>query len=203
MSTYKLIYFNAKGRAENARLIFAQAGVKYEDVRLEKEEWAKLKPDTPTGMLPLLEVDGKQISGSGPISRFLAKRFDLAGKDDIEAAQLDGISDVVTDFMVSFSRLFGVNDEAKKAELVKEITEKDLPKYWGIIEKRLGSSTSGWIYGDNVSYVDLGIYNVLDYILQHFTDFPEKFPNVVKLRAKVEALLNIAEWLKNRPKTNF
>ena len=41
MSTYKLHYFNARGGAEAIRIIFAQAGVKYEDVRFEGEQWAK------------------------------------------------------------------------------------------------------------------------------------------------------------------
>ena len=41
MSTYKLYYFNARGSVETIRIIFAQAGVKYEDVRFEGEQWAK------------------------------------------------------------------------------------------------------------------------------------------------------------------
>ena len=44
MPTYKLVYFNTKGRAEISRWILAQAGVKYEDVRITKEQWAELKP---------------------------------------------------------------------------------------------------------------------------------------------------------------
>ena len=40
---YKLIYFNLRGRAELARLIFAQAGVEYDDHRIEREEWPELK----------------------------------------------------------------------------------------------------------------------------------------------------------------
>ena len=40
----KLIYFNARGRAELARLILAQAGAEYEDKRLEREEWPAHKP---------------------------------------------------------------------------------------------------------------------------------------------------------------
>ena len=40
----KLTYFNLRGRAEVARLILAQAGVEYEDHRIEREDWVKLKP---------------------------------------------------------------------------------------------------------------------------------------------------------------
>ena len=39
MSTYKLYYFDARGRGESIRIILAQAGVKFEDVRFSKEEW--------------------------------------------------------------------------------------------------------------------------------------------------------------------
>ena len=42
MSTaYKLYYFNARGAAEPIRIIFAQAGVEYQDFRMESEQWAK------------------------------------------------------------------------------------------------------------------------------------------------------------------
>ena len=44
MSKYKLTYFNLRGRAEVTRLLFAQAGVEYEDHRIESADWAKLKP---------------------------------------------------------------------------------------------------------------------------------------------------------------
>ena len=43
MPHYKLHYFNLRGRAELARLIFAQAGVEFEDVRFERSEWPTLK----------------------------------------------------------------------------------------------------------------------------------------------------------------
>jgi hypothetical protein len=40
----KLIYFNARGRAEIVRLILAQAEVEYEDKRVTGDEWKELKP---------------------------------------------------------------------------------------------------------------------------------------------------------------
>ena len=52
MSSYKLYYFDGRGRAELSRFVFAQAGVEYEDVRVQwdSEEWGRLK----TGELPQL-----------------------------------------------------------------------------------------------------------------------------------------------------
>ena len=44
MANIKLVYFDTAGRAEISRLILAQAGVKYEDKRVTKEEWAAMKP---------------------------------------------------------------------------------------------------------------------------------------------------------------
>ena len=40
----KLYYFDVRARAEFARVILAQAGAEYEDVRLKGEDWAKMKP---------------------------------------------------------------------------------------------------------------------------------------------------------------
>ena len=41
--SYKLIYFNARGRAEHIRYILAYAGVDYVDERVPKERWPELK----------------------------------------------------------------------------------------------------------------------------------------------------------------
>ena len=53
-TVYGLHYFNARGRAEGIRLIFAQAGQKFEDHRYTYEEWAKLKSQMPLGQIPVL-----------------------------------------------------------------------------------------------------------------------------------------------------
>lgn len=39
MVHYKLVYFNARGRAEIARLMLAEAGVDYEDYRFDFSQW--------------------------------------------------------------------------------------------------------------------------------------------------------------------
>ena len=44
MVKYSLVYFNAQGRAEVSRYLYALADVEYEDKRVTGEEWAKFKP---------------------------------------------------------------------------------------------------------------------------------------------------------------
>jgi glutathione S-transferase len=203
MSKYKLTYFNSKGRAEVCRLIFAQAGVEYEDIRVDREEWVKLKPNTPTGMLPVLEVDGKQLVGSGVLDRFLGERLGFAGSNDIENAELAGIADVVRDFVLIVTVVFFEKDKGKKAELIEKLEREDIPKYWGTIEGmcRKNGSTLGWVYGDNPTYVDFYIFHVSEHLLTVIPTFMENFPRLSKLNAAVEALPRVAEWLEKRPKT--
>ena len=199
MSSYKLVYFESKGRGEVARLIFAQAGVEYEDKRVSKEEWAQLKPTTPTGQLPLLEVNGKTLTGSRPINRFLAERFGLAGSNDLENAEIAGIIDLMQDFFMRLIPWFMEKDEAKKAELLKNISENEIPKYMGILEKRCAANNGNWIYGQKVTYADISIFGGFDLVVSFLPNLLEGRPALTKMKESVESLPNIARWLKERP----
>ena len=44
MPSYTLTYFNFKGRGELMRLIFAAAGQKFTDERVEMQDWPAIKP---------------------------------------------------------------------------------------------------------------------------------------------------------------
>jgi glutathione S-transferase len=55
MKTYKLYYFNGRGRVEIARLIIAAAGQKCEDMRYAGEVWATKKVEMPLGQCLFLK----------------------------------------------------------------------------------------------------------------------------------------------------
>merc|ERR1712168_176162 len=99
MSNYKISYFNIRGRAECARLILHINDVKFEDNRIPMSEWPKFKPTFVFQQLPVLEVDGHQISQSDAISRFLAIRHGLHGADEFENAHIDSAVAQMTDIM--------------------------------------------------------------------------------------------------------
>ena len=204
MPTYKLIYFESRGRAEVIRFIFAQAEVQYEDKRVTQEEWAKLKPNTPYGTLPVLEVDGKQLAGTIPIARFLAERFGLAGSNDFENADIDSIQDVATDFTIQLMLCFWEKDDAKKSELKKELQEKHCPRYLGELEKRAKTSNApeGWLWG-KLTWADLYFYQGCGYLEEICPGALEGFPTLTKLKSSVESLPKIAKWIKERPETKF
>ena len=56
--------------------------------------------------LPLLEIDGVRLHQSKAICRYLAKKTDLYGDNDIEAAQIDIAVDVIYDFIMSIYIFF-------------------------------------------------------------------------------------------------
>ncbi|XP_052255036.1 probable glutathione S-transferase 5 isoform X2 [Dreissena polymorpha] len=77
MASYKLHYFDVRGRAELSRYLFLAAGRDFEDNRIPQDGWSNVKPTLVYGQVPVLEVDGKQLAQSNAIARFLAREFEM------------------------------------------------------------------------------------------------------------------------------
>ena len=206
MPTYKLYYFPGKGRAELIRWIFVQAGVPYEDKRIAGEEWTAFKPKTPCGGIPVLDIGGKLLAGSGPIARYVAEEFGLAGSNAVENCELASLYDVMDDLFAKLAGFFFEKDEARKATLKKDLDDTQLPKYLEILDKRIkdNGSPEGWIYGQKLTYIDLRVALISDIVVMiGGANVLDAYPDLAKLKATVEALPNIAKWLQERPKTEF
>ncbi|CAJ0919298.1 unnamed protein product, partial [Mesorhabditis belari] len=207
MPNYKLTYFDLRGRAEIHRQLFALAGVPYVDKRIKPEDWPTLKPTTPFGQLPLLEVDGKPIPQSMAIARFLAKRFGFAGANDLEEAQIDALVDLLNDYMTEQKHFFGVlvgRVPGDKAAATKELFEPARDKYFPlVIEKYLKKSKSGFLVGSKVSWVDLHLAGHITTYQQLIPGAFDKYPEVIAHRDRVEALPAIKEWIAKRPKSSY
>ena len=203
MPQYKLIYFNLRGRAEYIRLIFAQADVQYKDERIKMEDWPSLKPKTPFGKLPVLEMDGKMLGGSQVIARYIAEKHGLAGSNDFETAFIASVVDAISDLLVKVAQFMHEKDECRKEEQRKELEEKSISDTFGHVEKLVAENKDGWIIGSKPTYGDLGVYATLEQLQEKFPNFSmDKFPKLSQLMKKVEGLPRIAKWLKDRPETH-
>ncbi|KAL5013512.1 hypothetical protein ScPMuIL_007782 [Solemya velum] len=202
MPIYKLTYFNIRGRAELARLLFVSAGIKFEDIRIEKPEvWKELKPNMPQGQLPILDVDGVVFAQSMAIARFLAREFGLYGETNAEKTKIDEIVDTTTDFREEIAQDFREKDETKKAELEKRLEDQIIPKYSEILEKYLISSCGEFFVGSSFTLADLAVYDVYQRPIDLFPWILDKVPKLAAHRKRVEKLPRIEAYLKSRLKS--
>ncbi|XP_077999205.1 uncharacterized protein LOC144452069 [Glandiceps talaboti] len=209
MPQYKLTYFNAKARAEVTRLIFAAAGVEFEDVRVEFADWPPLKASGkfPFGSLPLLEVDGCCIAESYAIARFVANECGLAGKTNVDKARVDMIADAVKDLADSMYKLMFEKDEAKKKELTDTFLTKTVPTTLSALEKILEANNggNGFFVGDKLTWADLAFLAHTDFYCAQFKDANLLAPHkkLTALRSRVSELPNIKKWIATRPESSF
>ena len=203
MATYKLTYFNSRGTAEPSRFVFAQAGVKYEDVRVDHgEQWKELKPNTPFGVLPLLEEDGKQLGGSTIIARYLGEKFGLAGENAFENALLANVVDAAMDLLQELGIAWFEKDEDRKQKAVKKLKEESIPTKLKLFDSRVAGNENGLLTG-KPTWADFFLYMTLDFVMMTAgNEVLKDYPGLTKLRASVEALPNIAKWIKERPVTD-
>jgi len=205
MAKIKLTYFNAKGRAETIRLILAQAGVEYEDYRIARDQWPTVKKETPMGQVPILEYDGDVFCQSTTIARFLARKYNLAGKNDIAAAEADQAVDALNDIFSHFVAWRKESDETKKNEMMKVLTEETIPAWLQMMEKYLTSKGGKYLAGDELTWADLAFFNFASMILMD--KMPQvklsEYKNIDGLVQKVGDLPKIKKWINDRPVTEI
>lgn len=199
----KVLYFNGKGRAEFIRLLLAAAGKDFDDVRMEGEEWAKKKPSTPFGQMPLLEVDGKLYGQSMAIATYLAKELGVYGKTNLDGLVIDQVLQLIQDLINIAVKFFFEKDETKKAELEKSFLETDCPKFFGFFENMLKESGTGYFVGESWTLADIAVYDISNGMLKEKLCSMDDFPLLKALVDKIGAMDKVKAWVDKRPVTQF
>ena len=92
-----------------------QSSVVHRRASEHRNVWAKEKPLTPWGTVPVLTYEGQTIGQSVAASRLLAREFGLAGKTNMEAAVADELVEVMVDLIDEQVRAhFGKDEKAKE-----------------------------------------------------------------------------------------
>ncbi|KAF8360244.1 hypothetical protein PRIPAC_87167 [Pristionchus pacificus] len=200
MPQYKLTYFDLRGRAEPIRMMFAIAGVPVEDKRIQMEEWMDVKKDYQFEKLPVLEVDGVQVSQTLAIIRYIARENGFAGPDNLTAAKADALCDQYADFITAFMQWH-----------IKALYESDyLPakaKNFHYFEAALAKSSTGW-YADtaDLTHADVVIAAGLE-MLKSLDKNADKlfdgFPLMEAHYKKYFAHPKLQKYLEERPDAKY
>ncbi|GMS86627.1 hypothetical protein PENTCL1PPCAC_8802, partial [Pristionchus entomophagus] len=202
MVHYKLTYFDLRGRAESIRQVFAYAGVAFDDVRIPRGKWPELKPHTPFGQLPVLEVDGAPIAQSAAILRFLGKQFELTGKTPLEEAKLDMVVDQIADFTADIKAYMMVAlgfVEGDKEALYSEVFLPNRDKHLALLAKQI---TGDYILG-HITWADIHLANSLEGLLAKLPDFLDGHPHLKAYVHRIHAHPRLKAHLATRPDAPF
>ncbi|CAI4226214.1 unnamed protein product [Auanema sp. JU1783] len=205
MVVYKLTYFSIRGLAEYIRQLFHLAEVPFEDHRVTPEEFAEMKKTLPFEQLPILEVDGRVISQSITILRYLAKQFGYYGKSDYEQAIVDSLADQYKDFSSENKKYFysvrgylpATPEEIEK--LKQEVYLPSREKYLRFLSNFLKKSSTGFLAGGDVTYIDLVIAEQVATMREHWSDFSDGYPEIIAHEKKVHDIPQIKKWIETRP----
>jgi len=115
MSKYKLTYFDIDGgRAEPIRIAFHTAGITFEDHRISFPEFGEMRSGTRFNSVPVLEIDGAQVTQSNALNRYVGKMAGLYPTDDLQALYCDEVLDALEDISHYIVQTFGLQGEELK-----------------------------------------------------------------------------------------
>lgn len=195
-----LTYFDLSGsRGEECRLALHVAGVDFVDHRIKRQEWAELKPKTPYGALPTLELPGKPVlAHSNAILVFIGREHGLHPTDNFEAARHEALMAYVEEGRHHVGPSLRISDETQKRSAREELATRYLPQWAAHVEKQLGSGP--FVAGDQLSVVDIKLYIFTRWFTTGIVDHVpptvfSPFEKLTRLHQAVAAHSRVADWL--------
>ena len=157
MPKLKLSYFDMHGgRGEPARLALAIGGIAFEDHRFAFPEFADVKQSTPFGQVPVLHVDGIQVTQCDAINRYVGKLAGLYPVDPYQALLCDEVMYVVEEASVKLGPTFRMTgDEQKVARLA--LVNGSMPVYLGWLQSQLLAHGGEYFADNRLTVADLKV----------------------------------------------
>ena len=204
MAKLKLTYFDFDGgRGEPARLALHIGGVTFEDQRIPGKDWPALRDKTPFLAMPTLEVDGKVVSQSNSINRYVGKLTGLYPKDDWQALLCDEVMDAAEDISARIGQTIDLPADAKK-KAREELAAGHIARYLEQFQARLKAGGGEYFADRRLTVADLKIFmlvrwlrsGVLDHIPKDFVD--RVAPMLVAHFERMASHPKIVEYYKRR-----
>lgn len=194
MNDVKLHYFRGRGRAETTRWMLAASRIAFRNVPLSTPgELASLRATgkLPFDQIPLLEIDGRCLSQSSAMVRYLARRGGFYGDSDDDALWCDMVAGAAADFAeTGMQAAFQPTDEIAAANL-----RRAFAKFGPCFETRLAANGGEHMAGTRRSFADIILAEALTGYLERVPDLLAGTPGLARLQAQVTADPGIAAYL--------
>lgn len=199
MPKTRLIYFDAPvSRGEECRLALHVAGVDFEDVRIKREEWQALKPTTPFGSLPVLEVPGQApLAQSNALLVFIGRQHGIHPQDAFEAARHEAMMCHAEDLRAVVSPTLRMTDEAAKKKVREELVASFFPVWGKMAEKHIGDGP--FFAGAKLNVVDIKLHMIVRWFAGGKVDHVPAtvfsgFPRLTRIHDAVRDDARIKAW---------
>jgi|GEM_PF-530269 len=195
----KLHYFKGRGRAETTRWMLAVNEIPFENVAVETpEDLAALRATgkLPFDQMPLLEIDGLNLSQSTAMIRYLARRGGFYGDDDSDALWCDMVAGATADFAeVAMQAPFQATAEIAAANLRRAFA-KFGPRFTARLADVSRKAGGGaFIAAERLSFADVVLAEALTSYLEWVPDVLDDSPALADLRQRVVEQPGIAAYL--------
>jgi len=200
LSKPRLTYFAGRGLAEIPRLVLAQAGVDYEDVRIS--DISSIKDQQTFGQVPSYEEPtGFRLNQSGAISRYIAASHGLYGSNVKESALIDQILDGLGDVRGKLNQQYALPEGDARDAFKKKWAAETLPLWVGYFERLLKKNNggAGFFVGDKLSLADIAVYHYFWTQQQENAAALKEAPLLTAFVERIASQPKIAAWLKVRP----
>ena len=122
----------------------------------------------------------------------------MAGRNNLEKAEADEIVDALVDLQNSGYGVMFCKDPEKKDELLEEFKVKAKTGLTQL-ESRLKSRGGQYFAGNQLTWADLQLFNILEAIKVLLPAPAEDYPLLKDLSTRVGDLPNIKKWMETRP----
>lgn len=190
----RLHYFKGRGRAETTRWMLAANGIEFENVAIETpQDLAALRASgkLPFDQMPLLEIDGLNLSQTSAMIRYLARKGDFYGDTDHEALWCDMIAGAVADFAEAAMQAAFQPTRSAAEEMLSDRFAKFGPRF----EACLGRQGAGFSAARRLSFADVVLVEALSAYLDWLPDIMTHTPRLTALHGRVTAMPAIGAYL--------
>ncbi|KAH6934263.1 hypothetical protein HPB50_022843 [Hyalomma asiaticum] len=191
-------YWDLRGLGQPIRNLLVYKGVQFEDKRYkfgaapdyDREEWLKEKftlglrfPNLP------YYIDGDvKMTQSMAIIRYLARKHDLAGRNEKETQELDMLEQQARDLAWNLVMAVHSPNYPESRRKYEENMENALRPWDELLQGKL------WVLGDRLTYVDFLAYEALDWNYELNSNVFQGFPILVAYLKRFEELPNIRQY---------